>query len=106
MKIHIVAATSREDGYFCLLLCWASYGTPTPYGQLVHRCSTSQEIFGFLMTNSGPMDGPASATAAGMVVVTSGILITTASKASDWGCCCTMATGVCQVDLSTQAKPK
>ena len=52
------------------------------------------------MTNSGPMDGPASAGAAGEVV-TSGMLITTASKASCWERCCAMATGVCQVDLST-----
>ena len=99
-----MAATSREDGYFCLLLHGASYGTPTPCGQLVHRCNTGQGIFGFLITNSGPMDGPASAAATGKVVVTSGILITTASKASYWERCCTMATGVCQVDLSTQAK--
>ena len=53
------------------------------------------------MTNSGPMDSPASAAAAGEVVVTSGMLITTASKASYWERCCAMATGVCQVDLST-----
>ena len=105
MKIHVAAATSREDGYFCPLLCWASYGTPTPCGQLVHRCNTSQEVFGFLVTNSGPVDGPASAAAAaGIVVVTSGIPMTTANKASDWEHCCAMATGVCQVDLSTQAK--
>ena len=98
-----MAATSREDGYFCLLLHWASYGTLMPCGQLIHRCNTSQEIVCFLVTNSGPVDSPASAAAAGMVVVTSGILITIASKASDWERCCTMATGVCQVDLSTQA---
>ena len=96
-----MAATSHEDGYFCPLLRWASYGTPKPCGRLAHRCNTGQEIFGFLMTNSGPMDGPASATAAGKVVVTSGILITTASKASYWERCCAMATDVCQVDLST-----
>ena len=47
------------------------------------------------------MDGPASAAAAGKVVITSGILITIASKASYWERCCAMATGVCQVDLST-----
>ena len=97
-----MAVASCEDGYFCLLLRWTSYGTPTPCGQLVHRCNTGQEIFGFLMTNSGPMDGPASAAATdGEVVVTSGMLITTASKASCWERCCAMATGVCQVDLST-----
>ena len=96
-----MAATSREDGYFCLLLRWVSFGTPMPCGQLVHRCNIGQEIFGFLMTNSGPMDGPASAATAGEVVVTSGMLITTASKASCWERCCAMATGVCQVDLST-----
>ena len=101
MKIHIAAATSREDGYFCLLLRWVSFGTPMPCGRLVHRCNIGQEIFGFLVTNSGPMDGPASAAAAGEVVVTSGMLITTASKASCWERCCAMATGVCQVDLST-----
>ena len=101
MKIHVTAATSREDGYFCPLLRWASYGTLTPCGRLVHRCNIGQEIFGFLMTNSGPMDGPASAAAAGKVVVTSGMLITTASKASCWQRCYTMATGVCQVDLSS-----
>ena len=106
MKIHVAASTSHEDSYFCLLLHWTSYGTPKPCSQLVHRCNTSQQIFGFLVTNSGPVDGPASDTAAGMVVVTSGILITTASKASDWERCCTTATGVCQVDLSTQAKLK
>ena len=107
MKIHVLAAISHEDGYFCPLLHWASYGTPTPCGRLVHRCNTRQEIFSFLVTNSGPVDGPASAAAAaGMVVITSGMLITTASKASDWEHCCAMATGVCQVDLSTQAKPK
>ena len=104
MKIHVVAATKREDGNFCLLLHWASYGTPMPCGQLVHRCNTSQEIFSFLVTDSGPVGGPVSAAAAGMVVLTSGILITTASKASGWERCCTTATGVCQVDLSTQAK--
>ena len=75
-------------------------------GQLVHRCNISQEIFSFLATNSGPVDGPASAAAAGMVIATSSILMTTASKASDWECCCNMATGICQVDLSTQAKLK
>ena len=101
MKIHVAAATSREDGYFCPLLRWASYGTPTPCGLLVHRCNTGQEIFGFLMTNAGPMDGPMSAAVTGKVVVTSGMLITTASKASYWERCCAMATGVCQVDLST-----
>ena len=101
MKIHIAAATSREDGYFCLLLRWVSYGSPTPCGRIVHRCNIGQEIFGFLVTNSGPMDGPASAAAAGEVVVTSGMLMTTASKASCWERCCAMATGVCQVDLST-----
>ena len=101
MKIHVAAATSREDGYFCLLLRWVSYGTPTPCGRLVHRCNIGKEIFGFLVTNSGPMDGPASAAAAGEVVVTSGMLMTTASKASCWEGCCAMATGVCQVDLST-----
>ena len=101
MKIHIAAATSREDGYFCPLLRWVSYGTPMPCGWLIHTCNTGQEIFSFLMTSSGPMDGPASAAAAGKVVVTSGILITTASKASYWECCCTMATGICQMDLST-----
>ena len=77
-----MAATSREDGYFCLLLRWDLYGTPTPCGQLIHSYNIGQEIFCFLMTNSGPMDGPASAAAAGKVVVTSGMLITTASKAS------------------------
>ena len=56
------------------------------------------------MTNSGPVYGPASAAAAGMVVATSGIPMITASKASDWAHCCAMAAGVCQVDLSTQAK--
>ena len=96
-----MAATSRKDGYFCPLLRWASYGTPTPCGRLVHRCNIGQEIFGFLMTNSGPMDGPASVAAAGEVVGTSSILITTASKASYWERCCAMATGVCQVDLPT-----
>ena len=101
MKIHVTAATSREDGYFCPLLHWASYGTPTPCGRLGHRCNIGQEIFGFLMTNSGPMDGPASAAAAGKVFVTSGILIPSASKPSYWEHCCAMATGVCQVDLST-----
>ena len=101
MKIYFAAATSREDGYFCLLLHWVSFGTPTPCGWLVHRCNIGLAIFGFLMTNSGPIDGPASATAAGEVVVTSGMLITTASKASCWERCCAMATGVCQVDLST-----
>ena len=101
-----MAATSREDGYFCLLLHWASYCIPTPCGQLVHRCNTGQEIFGFLVTNSSPIDGPASAAVAGEVVVTSGMLITTASKASCWERCCAMATGVCQVDLSTSAKLK
>ena len=75
-----------------------------PCGQLVYRCNTSQEIFGCPVTNSGPVDGPASAAAAGMVVVTSSIPMTTASKASDWEPCCTMATGICQVDMSTQAK--
>ena len=84
MKIHIAAAISRKDGYFCPLLHWASYGTLMPCGWLVHVCNTGQKIFGSLMTNSGPMDGPASAAAAGEVVVTSGILITTASKASYW----------------------
>ena len=54
----------------------------------------------------GPLEGPESAVAAGMVVATSGIPMTTASKASDWERCCTMATGICQVDLSTQAKLK
>ena len=88
MKIHIAAATSREGGYFCLLLRWVSFGTPTPCGHLVHRCNTGQEIFAFLMTNAGPMDGPASTAAAGEVVVTSGMLITTASKASCWEHCC------------------
>ena len=106
MKIHIVAAISHAFGYFCLLLRWDSYSTPTPCGQLVHRCSTIQEIFDCPVTNSGPVDSPASAAAAGVVVVTSGILITTASKASDWERCCAMATGICQVDLSTQAKLK
>ena len=101
MKIHVAAATSCEDGYFCPLLHWASYGTPTPCGLLVRRCNIGQDIFGFLMTNSGPMDGPASAAAAGEVVVTSGMLMTTASKASCWERCCAMATGICQVDLST-----
>ena len=101
MKIHVTAATSHEDGYFCLLLRWVSFGTPTPCGRLVQSCNIGQEIFGFLMTNSGPMDGPASAVAAGEVVVTSGMLITTASKASCWERCCAIATGVCQVDLST-----
>ena len=101
VKIHIAAATSREDGYFCPLLCWASYSTPTPCGRLVHSCNTGQEFFGFLMTNSGPMDGPACASAAGKVVVTSSMLITTASKASYWERCCAMATGICKVDLST-----
>ena len=101
MKSHVTAATSHEDGYFCLLLRWASYGIPTLCGRVVHRCNIGQEIFGFLMTNSGPIDGPASATAAGEVVVTSGMLITTASKASYWERCCTMATGVCKVDLPT-----
>ena len=100
MKAHVAAATSREDGYFCPLLRWASYGTPTPCGRLVHRCNIGQEIFTFLMTNTGPMDGPASAAAAGEVV-TSGMLMTTASKASCLERCCAMATGVCQVDLST-----
>ena len=57
------------------------------------------------VNNSGSVDGPASVAAAGMVVVTSGIPMTTASKASDWEHCCTMATGICQVDLSTKAKP-
>ena len=95
-----MAATSHEDGYFCPLLCWASFGTPMLCGRLVHRCNMGQEVFGFLMTNSGPMDGPASAAAAGEVV-TSGMLMTTASKASYWERCCAMATGVCQVDLST-----
>ena len=96
-----MAAASREDGYFCPLLRWVSYGTLTPCGQLVHRCNIGQGIFGFLMTNSGPMDGPTSAAAAGEVVVTSGMLITTASKATCWERCCAMATGVCQVDLPT-----
>ena len=100
MKINITADTSHEDGYFCPLLHWASFGTPTPCGQVVHRCNIGQEIFGFPMTNSDPMDGPASAAAAGEVVVTSGMLITTASKASCWERCCAMATGVCQVELS------
>ena len=58
------------------------------------------------MTNFGLVDGSASAAAAGVVVATSGILITTASKASNWERCCALATGVCQVDLSTQAKLK
>ena len=106
MKIYIAAATSREDVYFCPLLRWASYGTSTPCGLLVYRCNTGQEIFGYIMTNSGPMDGPACAAAAGEVIVTSGILITTTSKASYWERCCTMATGVCQVDLPTWAKLK
>ena len=75
-----------------------------PYGQLVHKYNTSLEIFGCLVTNSGPVDGPVSAAAAGMVVATSGIPMTTASKASDWERCCAMATGIFQVDLSTQAK--
>ena len=101
-----MAATSREDGYFCPLLHWASYGTLTPCGQLIHRCNTIQEVFCYLVTNFGSVDGPASAAAAGMVAVTSGIPMTTASKASDWEHCCTMATGICQVDLSTQAKLK
>ena len=104
MKIHVAAATSREDGYFCRLLRWVSFGTPTPCGRLVHRCNIGQEIFGFLVTSSGPMDGSASAAAAGEVVVTSSVLISTASKASCWERCCAMATGVCQVDFSTQAK--
>ena len=82
MKIHVAAATSREDGYFCLLVRWASYSTPTPCGQLVHRCNIGQEIFGFLMTNSGPVDGPASAVVAGVVVATRGSPMTTASKGS------------------------
>ena len=100
-----MAATSREDGYFCLLLHSVSYGTPMPCGQLIHRCNTSQEICGFFVTYSGPVDSPISAAAAGMVVVTSGIPMTTASKAFDWEHCCAMATGICQVDLSTKAKP-
>ena len=101
MKIHVAATTSRKDGYFCLLLRWVSFGTLTPCGRLIHRCNIGQGIFGFLVTNSGPMDGSASAAAAGEVVVTSGMLITTASKASCWECCYAMATGVCQVDLPT-----
>ena len=100
MKIHVAAATSREDGYFCLLLRWVSYGTPTPCGRVVHRCNIGKEISGFPMTNSGPRDGPASVAAAGEVV-TSSMLMTTASKASCLERCCAMATGVCQVDLST-----
>ena len=64
---------------------------------------TGQEIFFFLVTNSGPVDGPASAAAAGMMAAASGSPMTTASKASGWARCCAMATGICQVDLSTQA---
>ena len=50
----------------------------------------------------GPVEGPESA--GGVVVATSSIPMTTASKVSDWERCCAMATGICQVDLSTQAK--
>ena len=104
MKIHVAATTSCEDGYFCLVLHWASYSTPTPCGQLIHRCNTSQEIFGCPVTNPDPLDGPASAAAAGVVVATSSIPMTTASKASDWEHRYAKATGICQVDLSAQAK--
>ena len=75
-----------------------------PCGQLVHRYSIGQEIFDFLVTHSGPEGGPASAAAAGMVAETSGSPMPTASKASFWVQRCNMATGVCQVDLSTHAK--
>ena len=50
------------------------------------------------------MDGSASAAAAGVVAGTSSSPMTTASKASCHMHCCTMATGVCQMDLATQAK--
>ena len=75
-----------------------------PCGQLIQKCNTSQEILGYPVTNYGPVDGPVSAAAAGMAVATSGIPITTASKAFDWEHCYAMATGICQVDLSTQVK--
>ena len=56
------------------------------------------------MTNSGPVHGTASTAAAGMVVAASSSPMITASKASGWEHRCTMATGICQVDLSTQVK--
>ena len=90
-----MAATSRQDGYFCPLLHWASYGTPMPYGRLVHRYNTSQEVFGFLVTNSGPVDGPASAAAAACIMAdANGSPMITVSKASCWAHCCAMATGI------------
>ena len=51
------------------------------------------------MTHSGPVGGPASAAAAGMVAETSGSPMPTASKASFWVQRCNMATGVCQAEL-------
>ena len=51
-------------------------------GQLVHRYNTIQEIFYYLVTNSGPVDDPVSAAVAGIVVATSGSPMTTANKAS------------------------
>ena len=98
MKIHVIAATSREDGYFCLLLYQALCNTLVPCGQLVHRYNTGQESYCFPMTDSGTVDGPASAAAAGIVVAASGSPMTTASKASCWAHCCAMATGICQVE--------
>ena len=55
------------------------------------------------MTNAGPLDSSASAAATGIAAAASGSPMTTASKVSSWAHCCTMATGICQVDLSTQA---